>query len=492
MSEKLSEEVGESEESAENPPSVHGVAHFTSIKARYREIKAELSDLSAHLVPKKQETFQREIHDLLVQISQRHEGSNFKMAYDLSTIEVLPPRWDRMSALLYALSILTTTGYSYAVPTTWKGQCVGIGYGMIGIPLMVLAAVDIGRFLSRIVLKVYTQYCEFSSRLCGRKKKEILDLVNHSNPILRVRRHRSFLKEYSNCDGKESDRETDTGEEHLNNNDPEEVNEEAKKPSEVPKTKRLPLSLNASILLLFCTLGGLMMMAAGSNKTFLEAFFVTFNLVANLTMSEMPTDLNHVLTLIYIFIFVTFGVAVLSMCAELAAFELKDLFLKIHYFGRKINFKRKKRPEQMEVEVKELLKIIEEIRRRYPEKEHITHLDILQYMNEQSMAGSTPLDRRDTIAFMPQTVETLKFADEGEPEDRSLSRVEELPLLDKSVDLWAFFSESELEERLRQHSVQHQKRILGRLQRQKRQSTINSLHFPNDECINLLCEANNE
>ncbi|CAJ0573519.1 unnamed protein product, partial [Mesorhabditis spiculigera] len=182
----------------------------------------------------------------------------------------------------------------------------------------------------------------------------------------------------------------------------------------------------------------------------------------------MPTDLNHALTLIYIFLFVTFGVAVLSMCAELAALELKDLFLKIHYFGRRI-IKRKKRPEQIEVEVKELLKIIVEIRQKYPEKQHITTLDILQYMNERSLNTSTPLvDRRDTIAFMPQTVETLKFADEGDQEERSLSRVEELPLLDKSVEVWAVFSESELEERLRQHPVQHQKRILGRLQRQKR------------------------
>ncbi|KAK6026276.1 hypothetical protein OSTOST_07783 [Ostertagia ostertagi] len=84
-------------------------------------------------------------------------------------------------------------------------------------------------------------------------------------------------------------------------------------------------------------MGGVTYIAAGGKATFLEAFFVTFNLVANLTMSEMPSDLNHVLTLIYIFVFVTFGVAVLSMCAELAALELKDIFLKIHYFGRKSN-----------------------------------------------------------------------------------------------------------------------------------------------------------
>lgn len=67
------------------------------------------------------------------------------------------------------------------------------------------------------------------------------------------------------------------------------------------------------------------------------------------------------------------------MCADLAASELKWVFLKIHYFGRKINWKRKvAKNEQMEVEVKELLKIINQIRARYPEKEQITSMDILQ------------------------------------------------------------------------------------------------------------------
>lgn len=45
----------------------------------------------------------------------------------------------------------------------------------------------------------------------------------------------------------------------------------------------------------------------GNEKSFIEGFFVTFNLVANLTMSEMPTDISHLLTIVYIFIFVTFG-----------------------------------------------------------------------------------------------------------------------------------------------------------------------------------------
>lgn len=72
--------------------------------------------------------------------------------------DLLPPRWNKMSSLLFALSILTTTGYPYANPTTIMGQCAAIVYGLFGIPLMVLAAVDIGRFLSDIVIWGYTKY----------------------------------------------------------------------------------------------------------------------------------------------------------------------------------------------------------------------------------------------------------------------------------------------------------------------------------------------
>lgn len=57
-------------------------------------------------------------------------------------------------------------------------------------------------------------------------------------------------------------------------------------------------------------------------------------------MGEIPV-VRDILMVIYIAFFVTFGLAVLSMCADLAASELKWLFLKIHYFGRRIRQKRK-------------------------------------------------------------------------------------------------------------------------------------------------------
>uniref|UniRef100_A0A1I7ZFW4 Ion_trans_2 domain-containing protein n=1 Tax=Steinernema glaseri TaxID=37863 RepID=A0A1I7ZFW4_9BILA len=314
----------------------------------------------------------------------------------------------------------TTTGYAAASPQTIGGQLFAIAYGLIGIPLMVLAAVDIGRFLSDVVIFLYSKNVRAWKRLTDilgftAKKQQMMELVEIKaiKPQRRISRRRRRPRSRGPFRRR---KELD------------------------PNAKRLPLSVNAAILLLFCCLGGLVYLAAGGNqKSFIEAFFITFNLVANLTMSEMPNDLNHALTLIYIILFVTCGLAVLSMCADLAASELKWLFLKIHYFGRKINWKRKVRKapathEQLEVEVKELLKIIEQIRRKYPDKDKITSSDILQYMHD--LRGDRPSwvcithHRRDTIAFMPQSIETLRFADEMDQDEqhshRSMSRSEEV------------------------------------------------------------------
>lgn len=51
--------------------------------------------------------------------------------------------------------------------------------------------------------------------------------------------------------------------------------------------------------------------------TFVDALFIAFNLVANLTMAEM-TAANSLLAVVYIVCFVTFGLVVLGMCGDLA------------------------------------------------------------------------------------------------------------------------------------------------------------------------------
>ncbi|KAL3121250.1 hypothetical protein niasHT_000403 [Heterodera trifolii] len=166
------------------------------------------------------------------------------------------------------------------------------------------------------------------------------------------------------------------------------------------------------------------------------------------------------------------------MCADLAASELKWVFLKIHYFGRKINWAKrrslkKQQQQQIEYEVQQLLKLIEHIREKYPDKTEISSLDILRFVQEMhgGMAngpyGEWPYrsfnmwlmqhQRRNTmgelgtlrqngqmtaicvghppknggnyrlrghlelmIAFMPQSIDALKFADEMDQEEEQL------------------------------------------------------------------------
>ncbi|CAI5438171.1 unnamed protein product [Caenorhabditis angaria] len=335
---------------------------------------------------------------------------------------------------------MTTTGYAYAVPVTTLGQCFAIIYGLIGIPLMVLAAVDFGRFLSHIVLDMYSKYLDLLHKFRNFKKRAFKSRRNSEND--RLSAFKRLVQE--NTPISETPKEINR------------IEEEQTTSSDESDEKRLPLVINASILLIFCMLGGVLYIAAGARATFIEAFFLTFNLVANLTMSEMPDELNHILTILYIFVFVTCGVAVLSMSAELAALELKELFMKIHYFGRKINFSRNRsKKQQMDVQVKELLKIIEEIRKRYPDKEKITTLDILEYMHENTLNEKLN-ERRDTIAFMPQTMEMIKFADEQDLEERSVSRREDLPTvgeitskLSTVIDVMTFSPEENMEKRFK-------------------------------------------
>ncbi len=178
------------------------------------------------------------------------------------------------------------------MPMTAKGQVFAIIYGLIGIPLMVLTAVDIGRFLSECVLFVYTK---------------IVFLFSVVFLKLGIRKPSVCMAEV-----KVKTRLISRGSRDAPN--PRKIQRKKK----LDKRRKLPLWVNASILLLFCTLGAGFYMGYVDGSPFLDAFFIAFNLVANLTMGEMP-QIDNIFSVLYIVFFVTFGLAVLSMCAELAA-----------------------------------------------------------------------------------------------------------------------------------------------------------------------------
>ncbi|VDK64794.1 unnamed protein product [Onchocerca ochengi] len=369
------------------------LSKLSKIRDTYRKI-AEIASEECSIASK-QSYFRPQLFQTLSKLSSFMEGRDFLLDPDVNQLEALIlPKWTAVPSILYALSILTTTGYLSAVPMTKLGQFIAIIYGLVGIPLMVLAAVDIGRFLSDIVLGLYQKYCTMKHKFakgCGflEKKLHVMELLESKGIRKRKIKEKEMIVTIKGS----------------NNNE-----------------RRLPLSVNASILLVFCMLGGVCYTAAGGQKSFLEAFFVTFNLVANLTMAEMPNDLNNIFTFFYILIFVTFGLAVLSMCANLAASELRSIFMKIHYFGRKISRRRQQAlREKRAAEFHEMLKVIIAIRELHPEKDNITPEDIMGILNEIRHNSFHPKfrnnKRRDTIAFVPQSHEVLRFADELDVDD---------------------------------------------------------------------------
>lgn len=82
-----------------------------------------------------------------------------------------------------------------------------------------------------------------------------------------------------------------------------------------------------------------------------------------------------------------------------------------------------------DIEVKELLKIIDEIRTRFPSKHKVTHQDILDYIqhNYDAPGEYSMSKRRDTIAFMPEGMDVLKFADADDVDDSSMRIIPSVP-----------------------------------------------------------------
>uniref|UniRef100_A0A0K0D3E1 Ion_trans_2 domain-containing protein n=1 Tax=Angiostrongylus cantonensis TaxID=6313 RepID=A0A0K0D3E1_ANGCA len=70
-------------------------------------------------------------------------------------------RWSFAAAVLYALTVITSTGYDHVTPTTDPGRIFTVFFGLIGIPLMFITAADIGKFLSEIVIRSYAKLLEF-------------------------------------------------------------------------------------------------------------------------------------------------------------------------------------------------------------------------------------------------------------------------------------------------------------------------------------------
>lgn len=70
----------------------------------------------------------------------------------------LSTKWTFAAATLYALTVITSTGYDHLSPLTDLGRIFTVIYGLLGIPLMFITAADIGKFLSDLVIRGYAKF----------------------------------------------------------------------------------------------------------------------------------------------------------------------------------------------------------------------------------------------------------------------------------------------------------------------------------------------
>lgn len=73
----------------------------------------------------------------------------------------LHTKWTFAASILYALTVITSTGYDHLSPITDMGRIFTVFYGLLGIPLMFITAADIGKFLSDLVIRGYGKLLAF-------------------------------------------------------------------------------------------------------------------------------------------------------------------------------------------------------------------------------------------------------------------------------------------------------------------------------------------
>lgn len=66
--------------------------------------------------------------------------------------------------------MLTTIGYGFIAPLTPLGQLFSVFYGLLGIPLMLIAFGNIAKFASEICFLIYRTYLSIRFQLCTERE----------------------------------------------------------------------------------------------------------------------------------------------------------------------------------------------------------------------------------------------------------------------------------------------------------------------------------
>uniref|UniRef100_A0A1I7ZIH2 Potassium channel subfamily K member 18 n=1 Tax=Steinernema glaseri TaxID=37863 RepID=A0A1I7ZIH2_9BILA len=254
-------------------------------------------------------TIEGRIRPLLSVLSRTHEyDERFTRAGQLwsDSEEEMTTRWSFAAAVLYALTVITSTGYDHVTPSTDPGRIFTVFFGLVGIPLMFITAADIGKFLSEIVIRSYGKLLELFAWIGS-----ILDAI----------------KDYLSDADDDSINSRKLRRERVVELDEEEDDEER---------LQLPIASYFALIVGYCAIGSLLFntFEKGSVWSFIHGLFFSFNTITTIGLGNIYVRSHLYLALIVTYVII--GLAVITASLDLCSSTLKRTFTKLHYFGRKI------------------------------------------------------------------------------------------------------------------------------------------------------------
>ncbi|GMR62621.1 hypothetical protein PMAYCL1PPCAC_32816, partial [Pristionchus mayeri] len=231
-------------------------------------------------------------------------------------------KWTFPTSLLRVLTMLVSRGHGEVSVQTEYGKMFSIVFSLVGIPLMVIMALDVGKFLSEKLVCIINWWSKLMKKLmnifCSHFYGRRFSFASSSGSI-------DMLDIFGVCENEE--------------------------------TIWVPIGSYVGCISMYCALGSLLFMYWERSFSFLDAFHFCFNIIIGVGLGDIVVVDYVFLWLIVAFVVV--GLAVSIMSVDLASTHLKAYFTRIHY----CEFARRKRKELSE-ELRKNLKQLRAIRRK--------------------------------------------------------------------------------------------------------------------------------
>ncbi|VDK75584.1 unnamed protein product [Litomosoides sigmodontis] len=322
-------------------------------------------------------TVERRIRPLLSVLSSTHEyDDRFTMNDQLWTDSEneLVTRWSFPASALYALTVITSTGYDHVTPATNPGRLFTVFFGLVGIPLMFITAADIGKFLSEIVIRSYSKLLGLIERIAS-VTDAIRDCLKDDDDSIVSRKRRSARSQ--SMLGDEDDEEGRV---------------------------QLPIASYFGLIIGYCTIGSMLFSSfeKGPIWSFMHGVFFSFNTITTIGLGNIHVRNQFYLALVTTYVII--GLAVITASLDLCSSTLKRTFTKLHYFGRKIRGARRGFASVSD-DIREAMRIIAALKKTRPSKERITLEDLKRFLEVQEHLMRQP--------YVPYNVHIFRWIEDA-------------------------------------------------------------------------------